>query len=106
MFPRLEVIISKEKPAENKEENVKLTEEERKTLIETMENQKKAFLNRRRNKWRRRRNFFAGRRKGGYLGINPLIVYSTKRTSYGWRRFAFNNGKKTSEKVLLVEGII
>ena len=94
MFPRLEVIISKEKPAENKEENVKLTEEERKTLIEIMDNQKKAFLNRRRNKWKRRRNFFAGRRKGGYLGIKPLIAYSAKRTSYGWRRFAFNNIKK------------
>ena len=93
LFPRLELIISKEKPAENKEENFKLSEEERKALIETMDSQKKAFLRRRRPAYRRRRTF-AGRRRGGFPGRNPRFAYSAKRTNYGWRRPTFNNARR------------
>ena len=90
-FPRLEVIITKEKPAEKKEDDIKLTEEERKALIETMDNQKKAFLRARRPIWRR--TFGANRRRGGYPARNPRFAYSAKR-SYGWRRPAFNNSRR------------
>ena len=90
-FPRLEVIVTKEKPAEKKEEDIKLTEEERKALIETMDNQKKAFLRRRRPTWRR--TFSANRRRGGYPVRNPRFAYSAKR-NYGWRRPGFNNNRR------------
>ena len=91
LFPRLELTISKEKPAEDKEENVKLNEEQRKALIQTMDNQKKAFLRRRRPAYRRT---FAGRRRGGFPGKNPRFIYSAKRTSYGWRRPTFNKARR------------
>ena len=90
LFPRLEIIISNEKPAEKKEEDTKITEEERKVLIETMDNQKKAFLKNRKTLWRRR-NFTTNRRWGGYTRRNQRFAFSAKRTNYGWRRPTFNN---------------
>lgn len=92
-FPRLEITVSKEKPEDKKEDSQKLTEEERKALIETMDSQKKAFLRRRRPIWRRR-NFTPNRRRGGYPMRNQRFAFSAKRTNYGWRRSPFNNGRK------------
>lgn len=89
-FPRLEIIITNEKPVEKKDDAPKLTEEERKALIETMDNQKKAFL-RRRPIWRQRRNFSPNRGRGGYARRNQRFAFSAKRTPYGWRRPPFNS---------------
>ena len=90
LFPRLEIIFTIEKPKEKKEEVKPITEEERKTLIETYDNQKNVFLKNRRF----RRRPFNNNRRWGYTGKNQRYAYSAKRTNYGWRRPNFNLNRK------------
>lgn len=88
LFPKLEIILSTEKPNEKKESTAqKITEEERKILIETLDNQRGTFF---------RRNFrrpFRNNRRRGYPAArgNQRYAYSAKRTGYFNRRRGYNN---------------
>ena len=88
LFPKLEIILSTEKPNEKKESTAqKITEEERKILIETLDNQRGTFF---------RRNFrrpFRNNRRRGYPAArgNQRYAYSAKRTGYFNRRPGYNN---------------
>lgn len=88
LFPKLEIILSTEKPNEKKESTAqKITEEERKILIETLDNQRGTFF---------RRNFrrpFRNNRRRGYPAArgNQRYTYSAKRTGYFNRRPGYNN---------------
>lgn len=88
LFPKLEIILSTEKPNEKKESTAqKITEEERKILIETLDNQRGTFF---------RRNFrrpFRNNRRRGYPASrgNQRYAYSAKRTGYFNRRPGYNN---------------
>jgi hypothetical protein len=89
LLPRLEIILSTEKQNEKKEgANPKLSEEERKVLIQTLDSQRGAFYS--------RRNFrrpFRNNRRRGYPGVmtNQRFAYSAKRTGYFTRRPGYNN---------------
>lgn len=89
LFPRLEIILSLNKE-EVKEEGSKSTisEEDRKILIDTLDEKKKALI-----KMRRFRNPFRNNRRWGYnrRGQRQRFAYSAKRMGYSRRRPTYNN---------------
>lgn len=89
LFPRLEIIFMTEKPQGKKEEVKSITEEERKTLIDTYDSQKKVFLKNRRFRRRPLNN-----RRWGYAGRNQRYAFSAKRTNYRRGRPRFNLNRK------------
>lgn len=89
LFPRLEIILSTEKTSEKKEGTApKITEEERKILIETLDNQRGILYNR-----RYFRRPFRNNRRRGYPGArgNQRFAFSAKRTGFFNRRPGYNN---------------
>ena len=87
LYPHLEVVISCEKI--EKVDTPKLSEEERKILIETLDKQKAAFNKQRRfNSFRRRRYNF------GYRNRRQRFALSSRRNVNN--RFIRNNGRNRS----------
>lgn len=89
LFPRLEIILTTEKPSEIKEGSQKLSEEDRKILIDTLDKKKDAFQRMRRlrlsaNKGRRNRRWGYG-----FSGRNRRFAFSAKRSNFGFRRPGF-----------------
>lgn len=90
LFPRLEIILSKEKPKEEKEESKVISEEEKKILIETLEKQKESYI-----KIRKSRKYRRPIRKNRRLGYNRRrYSYQTKRNNYNKRRPVYNNNMR------------
>ena len=90
LFPRLEIVLSKEKPKEEKEESKVISEEESKILIETLEKQKESYIKIRKSKKYRRPI-----RKNRRLGYNRRrYSYPTKRNNYTKRRPVYNNNMR------------
>lgn len=87
LCPRLEIVLSMEKPKEEKEDSKEISEEERKILIETLEKQKEAFI-----KMRKTRRFRRPLRKNRKLGYNRRgYSYSNRRNTFIKRRPVYNN---------------
>ena len=90
LFPRLEIVLSKEKPKEEKEEPKVISEEEKKILIETLEKQKESYI-----KIRKSRKYRRPIRKNRRLGYNRRRQsYQTKRNNYNKRRPVYNNNMR------------
>ena len=90
LFPRLEIVLSKEKPKEEKEEPKVISEEEKKILIETLEKQKESYI-----KIRKSRKYRRPIRKNRRLGYNRRrYSYPTKRNNYNKRRPVYNNNMR------------
>ena len=90
LYPRLEIIVSNEKIADKDENSVKLSEEEKTTLIDTLGKNKELFIKRRRLRRPFRRN-----RRWGYNNIRrQRFAYSAKRAGYNNRRFGFTNSRR------------
>ena len=90
LFPRLEIILSKEKPKEEKGESKVISEEEKKILIETLEKQKESYI-----KIRKSRKYRRPIRKNRRLGYNRRrYSYQTKRNNYNKRRPVYNNNMR------------
>lgn len=90
LYPRLEIIVSKEKIADKDENSVKLSEEEKTTLIDTLGKSKELFIKRR----RLRRPFRRNRRWGYNNTRRQRFAYSAKRAGYNNRRFGFTNNRR------------
>lgn len=84
LFPRLEIILSNGKEEEKKENIPSITEEERKILIETLDNKKDAFTKMR--KMRKFRKPFRNNRGWGYNGRRRRYAYSANKNGYNNRR--------------------
>lgn len=90
LCPRLEIVLSMEKPKEEKEDSKVISEEERKTLIETLDKQKEKFI-----KLRKSRKFRRPLRKNRRLGYNRRgISYSNRRNTFNKRRPVYNNNMR------------
>ena len=88
LFPRLEIILTLNEEKEKKEgSSATITEEERKTLIETLDKKKDAF------KKKKFKKPFRNNRRLGYNGRRQRFSYSAKRTGFGWRKTSYNNRK-------------
>ena len=90
LYPRLEITVSNEKIVDKDENSVKLSEEEKTTLIDTLGKNKELFIKRRRLRRPFRRN-----RRWGYNNIRrQRFAYSAKRAGYNNRRFGFTNSRR------------
>jgi len=88
LLPKLEVIVSTEKENDKKEgHETKLTEEERKILIETLDKKKLAFIRRRYFRSSYRNN----RRRRRYNGRNQRYNYFPRRTNLARGRRGYSN---------------
>ena len=97
LYPHLEVILSCEK-LEIKEAP-KITEEERKILIETLDKQKENFKKQRKfNSFRRRRNFRFGFRRQRFASFKKQRKFNSFRRRrnfrFGFRRQRFASGRR------------
>ena len=90
LLPRLEIILSTEKIVEKNENSVKMSEDERQILIDTLEKRKERYLKRR----KLFRRPFRTNRKWGYNTRKQRYSYSAKRTGYNNRRYGFSNVKR------------
>ena len=93
LYPRLEIVLYTEKPAESKDEAPKISEEDRKLLLETIDGQKAAFKNRRkvfrRNNFRRRNR---NRNRTWGFKTRQRFAFSSKRPNFiNRRRPNYNN---------------
>lgn len=89
LLPKLEVIVSTEKENDKKEgHETKLTEEERKILIETLDKKKLAFIRRRRYF---RSSYRNNRRRRRYNGRNQRYNYFPRRTNLARGRSGYSN---------------
>lgn len=89
LLPKLEVIVSTEKENDKKEgHETKLTEEERKILIKTLDKKKLAFIRRRRYF---RSSYRNNRRRRRYNGRNQRYNYFPRRTNLARGRRGYSN---------------
>ena len=98
LYPRLEIILSKDKSEQNKDDAPKISEEDRKILIDTIDGQKEAF--KKRNKRFQRRSYRRRRKnRNRSLRFNrnrQKYAYSPRKSSYNSsrRKPSFNNKRK------------
>ena len=90
LMPRLEIILSTEKIVEKNEDSVKMSEDERQILIDTLEKRKERYLKRR----KLFRRPFRTNRKWGYNTRKQRYSYSAKRTGYNNKRYGFSNVRR------------
>ena len=90
LFPKLEIILSTEKIVEKNENSVKMSEDERQILIDTLEKRKERYLKRR----KLFRRPFRTNRKWGYNTRKQRYSYSAKRTGYNNKRYGFSNVRR------------
>ena len=83
LYPKLEIVLSTGKITE--ENSVKISEDERNKLIDTLEKNKEILIKRRKFRRPFRRN-----RKWGFNARKPRYSYSARRTGYNVRRYGFN----------------